>query len=106
MGFSETQILPAVLDEYRHGEDFCLTENVCIHLFLALNYAQNGLNFSAIAEELHHFITEEAKQEIRAALGDETIKYAADSAILMKKASAGNTTVNWDFCICNEGNIK
>ncbi|WP_297870932.1 hypothetical protein [uncultured Oscillibacter sp.] len=26
MGFREEEIVPAVLDEYRHGEDFSVTE--------------------------------------------------------------------------------
>lgn len=42
MGFSETQILPAVLNEYQHGEDFCPAEHICIHIFLALNYRKTG----------------------------------------------------------------
>ena len=95
MGFSETQIFPAVLNEYKYGEDFCLTENICIHIFLALNYAKNGLNFSSIMEGIHHLSTEDAKQEVRATLGNESIKYAADLAVLMN-ASVGNATVNWD----------
>lgn len=89
MGFSETQIFPAVLDEYKHGQDFCLTENVCIHIFLALNYAENGLNFHTIVEELHNFITEEVMQEIQVTLGDEAEKYNADFKMLMKKAQLG-----------------
>lgn len=87
MGFSEAQIFPAVLDEYKYGENFCLVENVCIHIFLALNYAKNGLNFKIITEELHHFITEESEQEIRATLGNESTKYVADLALLMKNIS-------------------
>ena len=87
MGFSETQIFPAVLDEYKHGEDFCPAENVCIHLFLALIYAKNGLNFRAITKELHNFITEESEQEVWAALGRESIKYSEDLALLMKNTS-------------------
>lgn len=87
MGFSETQIFPAVLDEYKYGEDFCTAENICIHIFLALNYAKNGLNFEIITGKLHHFITGESEQEVRAALGKESIKYAADLALLMKNTS-------------------
>ena len=90
MGFSETQIFPAVLDEYKHGEDFCLTENICIHMVLALNYAKNGLDFSAIMDKLHHFITEDAEQEVQDALGSDFEKYAVDLAVLIRKASVGN----------------
>ena len=36
MDFDENQILSAVLNEYEHGEDFGLVENVCIDLFLIL----------------------------------------------------------------------
>lgn len=84
MGFSETQIFPAVLNEYKYGEHFCLAENVCIHIFLALNYAKNRLNFKIITKELNLLITEESEQEVRASLGDESIKYVADYALLMK----------------------
>lgn len=87
MGFSETQIYPAILNEYKYGEDFCPAENICIHIFLALNYVKNGLNFKIITEKLNHLITEEREQEIRAALGNEFIKYIADLALLMKNIS-------------------
>ena len=90
MGFSETQIFPAVLNEFRHGKDFCLTENICIHMVLALNYAKNGLDFSEIMNKLHHFITEDAEQEVQDTLGSDFEKYAADLAMLMRKASVGN----------------
>lgn len=84
MGFSETQIFPAILNEYKYGEDFCPAENICIHIFLALNYAKNGLNFGPIIKKLNRLITEESEREIRAALGNEAIKYIADLALLMK----------------------
>lgn len=29
--------------EYEHGEDFCLVENICIHVFLVLIYAEMGI---------------------------------------------------------------
>ncbi|MCI9120846.1 MAG: hypothetical protein HFG00_04875 [Oscillibacter sp.] len=31
--FQGERILPAVLDEYRAGEGFSVTENICIHIF-------------------------------------------------------------------------
>ena len=96
IGFSETQIFPAVLAEFKHGKDFCLTENICIHMVLALNYAKNGLDLNAIMDELHHFITEDAEQEVWATLGNDAEKYAADLAMLIRKASVGSTKVNWD----------
>ena len=40
MGFNEKQILPAVLNEYEHGEDFCLVEDICIHVLLGLKYSE------------------------------------------------------------------
>lgn len=40
MGFDEKQIFPAVLNEYEHGEDYCQLENICVHIFLALNYLE------------------------------------------------------------------
>lgn len=88
MGFSETQILPAILNEYKYGEDFCPAENICIHIFLALNYAKNGLNFKIITEKLNHLITQESEQEIRAELGNESIKYITDLVLLMKSTVA------------------
>ena len=52
MGFDEKQIFPAVLNEYEHGEDYCQLENICVHIFLALNYLERGIKFDDIVEKL------------------------------------------------------
>ena len=52
MGFNEKQIFPAILNEYEHGKDFCYLENVCIHIFIALNYAEKGMDYDEILRKL------------------------------------------------------
>lgn len=78
MGFQGEQIFPAVMDEYRHGEDFCSTENICIHIFLVLNYVQKGLNANKVVEYLRQLLTEESACLVKSDLGDEYPNYITD----------------------------
>ena len=78
MGFNEKQIFPAVLNEYEHGEDFCLVENICIHDLLVLNYSEKKLNYTEIIEKLSHLMNEEAENEIKNELGNEYTKFITD----------------------------
>ncbi len=80
MGFDEGQILSAVFSEYQYGEGFCLTENICIYIFLALKYAQNQLNIDIVKQKLKPFITENI--EIASELGHEYTKYLSDLEII------------------------
>ena len=78
MGFSEEQIFPAVLNEYEHGEDFCLVENICIHVFLALIYAEKDLNHNEIVEKINQLMIGEAENEIEIELGNKYSQFASD----------------------------
>ena len=71
MGFDENQIFPAVLNEYEHGEDFSLTENICIHVVLCLLYRENGLDKKEITGKLEQLMTPEAKSEVKEFLGND-----------------------------------
>lgn len=78
LGFQEEQIFPAVLDEYKYGKDFCSTENLCIHIFLALNYIRRGLNTDIAVEHLRRLLTEESERLVKSDLGDEYPNYITD----------------------------
>ena len=76
-GFHGNQIYAAVLDEYQHGT-FSETEWICLHIFLALNYAEKSLDNSDIIKELQRQITKETECEVKSALGNEYATYLAD----------------------------
>lgn len=78
MGFHEEQVLPAVMDEYEHGEDFCEVEKICIHLFLALNYAEKKWNYDEIAEKFTILWKDKIVNEVKTELGNEYIKFHTD----------------------------
>lgn len=78
MGFNENQIFPAVLDEYEHGEDFCLVENICIHVLLALHYSKNNLSYEIINEKIIQLLDKEVENEVKVELGNEYIKFITD----------------------------
>lgn len=78
MGFNEKQILSAVLNEYEHGEDFCLVEDICIHVLLGLKYSEKRRNNSKIIEEINQLIHKETENEIKTELGDEYPKFITD----------------------------
>lgn len=83
MGFDEKQIFPAVLNEYEHGEDFSQVENICIHLFLVLDYAEKELDFNEIIEKLKQLITKETDKKVKDELENEYTKYISDLDIIM-----------------------
>lgn len=78
MGFNEKQIFPAVLNEYEHGEDFGLVENICIHVLMVLNYAVRNLNYDEIIEKLNQLMNEEVENEVKVELGNEYTKFITD----------------------------
>lgn len=78
MGFNEKQIFPAVLNEYRYGEDFGFVENICIHIFLVLLYAEKNWDCNEIIEELNRLMNGGVEKEIKVELGNEYTKYIAD----------------------------
>lgn len=79
MGFDEKQIYPALLNEYEHGKDFCQIEGICIRIFLAFIYKENGMNYKFIIEELEKLL-ENAEDEIENDLGNEYQLYLDDIA--------------------------
>lgn len=78
MGFNEKQIFPAILNEYEHGEDYCQLENICVHIFAALNYLEKGMKFDDIVERLDTLIKNEMKEDIKKELGNQYTKFVAD----------------------------
>lgn len=84
MGFNEKQIFPAVINEYEHGEDFCQVENICIHIFLALNYMEKKINYDEIVKELNQLIDEKVENEVKIELGNEYSKFIRDLNIIKK----------------------
>lgn len=82
MGFNENQIFPAVLNEYEHGEDFSFVENVCIHVFLSLAYAEKKMNCNQIVDRLNQLMSEGEKNELKVKLGNEYTKFITDLSII------------------------
>lgn len=78
MGFNDKQIFPAVLNEYEHGEDFCLVENICIHVFLILTYIKNNMNYNEIMKKLNQLMKGEVENEIKIELGEDYTKFITD----------------------------
>ena len=78
MGLNERQILPAVLNEYEHGEDFSRTENLCIHVCLALNYRKSNLNSDEITEKLKRLLADSSHGELLFSQETDASQYAAD----------------------------
>lgn len=82
MGFNEKQIFSAVLNEYEHGEDYDQAENVCVYIFLVLNYMDKNMDYSEIIEEIKSLISDEAKRDIEDSLGNDYVKFVNDLRII------------------------
>lgn len=82
MGFNEKQIFSAVLNEYEHGEDFGQVENICIHIFVALNYVEKGMNYDDILKKLGILMDKGVENKIKESLENDYTKFIADIAII------------------------
>lgn len=82
MGFNEKQIYPAVLNEFEHGENFCLAENICIHIFLGLVYTEKNLNCDEIIERIDQLMNEDVENKINVELGNKYSKFIMDLNIV------------------------
>lgn len=83
MGFNEKQIVPAILNEYEHGIDFCKTENICIYVFIALNFIEKRMDTSKIIEKIE-FIIKDMEVELQKELENEFKELLIDIDTLMK----------------------
>ena len=81
-GFPKKQIFSAVLDEYEHGEDFCFAENICIHVAVALKYAEKGWSTKEIVEKMEGLMNESAIEEVKTELGNEYTKLMLDLKVI------------------------
>lgn len=79
MGFNEKQIIPAVINEYEHGEDFSQVENICILVSLALSYKEYGFNYDAIVKKIEQLIIDNVVEN---ELGREYTKFISDLTII------------------------
>ena len=85
MGFDETQIIPAVLDEYTHGPGFTQTENLCIHVILALCYEENGWNAAPLRLKIKQLPKWECDEEACPAPGDGAAEFLSDFNTVMEQ---------------------
>lgn len=83
MGFDERQILPAVLNEYEYGEDFCQTENICIHILLGINYSKKEWSISLIREKLEQLLRDDVMKNIENELGCDYAEFISDLDSIM-----------------------
>ena len=84
MNYNEKQIYPAILEEYKHGEDFSEAENICIHVILAMVYAAQRWDYSIIISKLKLLWKDETENQLEKELGDEYIRFYADFERVMK----------------------
>lgn len=85
MGFDETQVLPAVLDEFQHGQDFTQTENICIHVILVLCYEENGWDAAPVRSKIKQLTKGECYESACPALGDAADRFLSDFKAAMEQ---------------------
>lgn len=83
MGFNGKQIYPAILDEYKYGEDFCQVENICIHSFIIIKYIENNFNANHIYKELEDLLKKIDKEVLKQELTEEYETFLRDMDIIM-----------------------
>lgn len=78
MNFTELQVIPAILNEYEHGEGFTITEKVCIYLFLGEIFLQKKLSIDEINKKLSELLTQENLEIIKNDLSENFINFTDD----------------------------
>ena len=83
MRFTEKQMLPAVLNEYEHGEGYCWTECVCIHVILAVFLKKNNMQFDEISAEVKKLLKQSEDNKIKDELGGDYFNFMTDVKFVM-----------------------
>lgn len=83
-GFNEQEIVPAILNEYEHGKDFCQVEYICILIFTALNYTEKGMDNDKIIEKLEFIMKDGIGDKYKDELGDDYTEFLKDLDFLKK----------------------
>lgn len=79
MNFTEFQVIPAILNEYEHGEGFNITEEICIYLFLSQIYKEEGIDRTTLNKKLFELLSNKKNIDIiKNDLKDEYIKFEKD----------------------------
>ena len=78
MNFTELQVIPAVLNEYVHGEGFTVTEEICIYLFLSQIYKEEGIDTTTLNKKLLELLSEKNIEVVKDELEDEYINFKND----------------------------
>ncbi len=78
MNFNDKQICCAIFDDYKRGEDETGLKNICIHIFLILNYKNNGFNYTEILQELQKKMENMSFEDIKSELKDEYDDFMSD----------------------------
>ena len=66
-----------------HGENYSPAENMCIHVFLVLNYREKGFITEPIVSKINRLFSEESYDKILFELGAESEKYITDLGFIL-----------------------
>lgn len=84
MNFSPGQVVPAILNEYEHAEDFTLTENICIYVFLVLIFQREKLDNIPLRIQLDNLLNDNNIKEVRNEIKEDYQKFTHDIKLCCK----------------------
>lgn len=87
MKFNENQIYPAILDEYKHGKDSSGIKQICVYVFIILNYIQNEFDIKNICMELEDLLEHVDEKELQQELKEEYSSFLSDIDIIKRHMS-------------------
>lgn len=85
MKFNEKQIYPAILDEYIHGSDPSGVKNLCIHIFVIINYIDKNMDIKGIYVELKGMLDRIDSEVLRQELDEEYESFLDDMEFIESK---------------------
>lgn len=85
MKFDEKQIYPAILDEYIHGKDPSGVKNICIRIFIIMNYIDKNMNAESIYIELKRILDRMDLKVLQQELSEEYESFLDDIDIIKSK---------------------
>lgn len=85
MKFNEKQIYPAILDEYIHGRDPSGVKNLCIHIFVIINYIDKNMDAKGIYVELKRKLDRIDSEVLQQELDEEYESFLDDIEFIESK---------------------
>lgn len=69
--FTKSQVVPAILNEYEHGKEYCKTEECVIYIAIALNFIKGNISLEELLGTFNLLFSDENLYKYRNEISNE-----------------------------------